>query len=131
MSSSIELCKLLNIKPVYSMWINIGDLDNNYVKVYNKRYYKLISDNRYLFDNYNICPEISIEYVDFEKPDNFVKLQVLMAKYISLPFLSGYEFTYKKLVDEIILGCKYCLRDTNNKFIKDFIKQAQETEWTY
>mgnify|MGYP003420084827 FL=1 len=111
------------------MWINRGDLDNNYVKMTDKRYYKLISDNRYHFDDYNICPQISIEYVNFEKAENFVKLLNLLNAYLDI------RCDCLMPVVPQIIGKSIFLASTNSsRFIdkKDkFKKLAQETEWIY
>ena len=132
-----QLCKLLNLKPVYSMWINRGDLDNNYVKMTDKRYYKLISDNRWHFDDYNICPEILKEYVDFTKPENFVKLQLLQIQDQSKVRLGGLLcgfFNTDNPIDNFIketISYLEHLEFFNPDKLKYIVNKAQETEWIY
>lgn len=120
MNRSEELAKLLGVSPVYSMWVNFGDLDTNYKKVWNKRKYKLISDNRGYFDNYNECPDIKREYPDFTLPENFIKL---LDCFKPLEY-SGIEST----IDEIFWRIE---KLEGSIYISKAKKLAQATKWTY
>ena len=126
-NKSEQLCKLLNLKPVYSMWINIGDLDNNYVKVTDKRYYKLISDNRW--------------HIDFYNPENFVKLQGMYQYYLNNDliidkFSRNYleDFNINTYIDQKLDKAMEIYRWANatlRVYNKDFLKAIQETKWAY
>lgn len=127
-NNSEKLAKLLGIKPRYTMWINIGDLDNNYIKVSDERKYKLIADNRWYFDDYNKCPEIKLEYPDFYKPENFVKLLKL--------FVSCYAteccFTHIDEHDIIQKGIDFIKENAYTRCCRNkFKQQAQATKWKY
>lgn len=70
-------------------------------------------------------------YPDFEKPENFMKLQLLQLRFGALPFLSGYMFTLNTFIDAILYEVKETLLDDRNKFIEEYKQQAQQTEWEY
>lgn len=132
---SKQLCELCGIKPHYGVWVNYGDLDNNYQLRTNERKYRLIADYRYSYgvdkdDLRNLKPEYC---PDFGQPENFVTLFDLE---INHP-------CYSTMV-EMIANCHDCFYVNSREFIQNVIKciksnfnasdikqSIREEEWVY
>lgn len=85
---SQRICELTGIKPYYGVYVNFGDLDNNYRLVTNKRKFRLIADVRYYVDSDDDLRNLSPKFLpDFEKNNNFVKLLELLHREMNLDTL--------------------------------------------
>lgn len=75
-SLSEQICEICGIKPYYGIYVNFGDLDNDYRLVTNKRKYRLIADCRYDVDDEDDLRNLEPKYLpNFQtNNNNFVKL---------------------------------------------------------
>lgn len=108
-SLSQQICEVCGIKPYYGVYVNFGDLDNNYKLVTNKRKYRLIADCRYIVDNEDELKNLEPKYLpDFENNnDNKIKLLEIISKYSpALVFLHS--------VFPIENAIKFCLNTLND-----------------
>ena len=116
-----ELCNLLEIRPVYHLWVNFGDLDNDIRLVTNKRKYRLIADYRWDADDENLYDLKADLYPDMTLPSNFVKLlNLLLFNSCEIKFISDIKAEQQML--EIIC---------DNGVSEDIKQQAQQIKWNY
>lgn len=125
-----EFCKICGIKPVYGIYVNFGDLDNDYRLVTNKRKYRLIADYRYRVDDPNILRDLEATWLpNFENNDNKLKLLQILAKY-------SMTCIYLQDVLPIDNAMRYCiavLKDTRYAYkARNQLKLAINQEsWIY
>lgn len=129
---SQRICELTGIKPHYGVYVNFGDLDNNYRLVTNKRKYRLIADVRYYVDSDDDLRNLSPKFLpDFEKNNNFVKLLEIFHKnnfYIN-------DISINCVIEKetfVIYFLKYLIKiltdETISEKVKDVLKQAIKNE---
>lgn len=131
---SQQLCEICGIKPRYGVYVNFGDLDNNFHLVTNERKCRLIADNRYENgvsddDLRNLKPTY---YPDFEQPENFVRL-------LELNSINGTSLWWTINCAGVL--CNENLPANRREFLnlvcrfiknKEYIKQAiKDEEWVY
>lgn len=146
---SRQLCELVGLKPVYTIIINVGDFDTYYQKLIYKSKFALL---RAHFDDFNeyyrkhnpdwededYCinfSDIKEEFVNFETPENFVKLlqeiQNLRKTTISLLYNSNCKSVTKEFICQVIAllkgGCS-CLSAPNSDWTLDKLKQALQAQ---
>lgn len=123
---SEQLCEICGIKPRYGLYVNYGDLDPDYRLVTSERKYRLIADYRYCTPEEEL-KNLEPKYLpDFTKPENFVKLLKIYAKYkvmVRIGEQDGYNVIDYLLNNVLIDVQRYVYKD-----LKDEIKQ---TEWNY
>lgn len=130
---SEQICEECGIKPYYGVFINLGDLDNNYKLVANKRKCRLIADYRYMVDNDDELRNLKPEYLPdfFENSNNFVRLYELklsgnltLAQYLFTCNIANYskEVFLQNLIS-IIKG-----HENFDKTVIELIKQAIRNE---
>ncbi len=132
---SEQICEECGIKPYYGVFINLGDLDNNYKLVANKRKCRLIADYRYMVDNDDELRNLKPKYLPdfFENSNNFVRLYEL--KIVDDVTLAQLFFTWNlaNYSKELFLkNLIYILKEDSNmdKTVIEFIKQAiQNEQW--
>lgn len=91
-SLSQQICEICGIEPYYGIYVNFGDLDNNYKLVTNKRKYRLIADCRYIVDNEDELKNLEPKYLpDFESV-NFTKLFKLITTAEGYSFSTGHYY---------------------------------------
>lgn len=121
---SQRLCEVCGIKPYYGIYVNFGDLDNNYKLVTNKRKYRLIADCRYIVDNEDELKNLEPKYLpDFENNnDNFVKLGELKIKTTK---------KYHTLFEMLSLECNFANKKDFLDFLVDHINDKKYYSGSY
>ena len=121
---SQRLCEVCGFKPYYGIYVNFGDLDNNYKLVTNKRKYRLIADCRYIVDNEDELKNLEPKYLpDFENNnDNFVKLGELKIKTTK---------KYHTLFEMLSLECNFVNKKDFLDFLVDHINDKKYYSGSY
>lgn len=131
---SKKLCEIVGIKPRYGIYVNFGDLDNDYRLVTDERRYKLISDYRYQVDDEDLKGLKATFYPDFGQPENFVKLleiAYIKSIYTGTP-IGAFRNTKKRFQDCFFERLFARLEKLGNCFAgKDFKEAIREEEWKY
>lgn len=142
---SRQLCELGNIPPVYTIMINVGDLDTNYQKfVYKSKfallrahlgdfndYYKKHNTDWTNCDTYCVnLSDIKEEYPNFETPENFVKL--LECVYFNCGGFDSFEKNKTFINDFLAKVVKELIEaDLDNSRLFQFKQALQAENWTY
>ena len=123
-SLSEKLCESADIKPVYGLYINFGDLDCNYKLVTSKSKYELIAEYRYNVDSEDELKYLTPTYLpNFEtNKENFVKLLEIMHEFEIIKDL----INIGSYVETILVKARQVAG-----YHKVFARALQDEEWDY
>lgn len=119
-----KLCEICGIKPIYGVYVNYGDLDNDYRLVTNKRMYKLIAETRWQVDDEaiingvfkNLKPDC---LPDFTNPSNLVQLfKILNDTVGKIDIVAPYTGNKPLLFEQYVLEHCVFVALSNNRFKK-------------
>ena len=132
---SQQLCELAEIKPVYTIMINVSTFYTNYQKfVYKSKFALLrlhLGDFNEYYSKHNLegadedcvnLSDIKEEFVDFKLPENSVKLLECLFQF---PFDCEEKETYMK---SILCGT---IEKLKNEECADLKQALQAQNWTY
>lgn len=115
-----KLCEICGVKPIYGVYVNYGDLDNDYRLVTNKRLYKLIAETRWQVDDESIFRNLKPDCLpDFTIPSNLVQLfKILNDAVGKIDIVAPYTGNKPLIFEQSVLEHCVFVALSNNKFKK-------------